>query len=163
LQQRLAPFLAKQLGLDEAELRKSDRLAKLVPLVQERIKLLTEAWDKVDWAFVDADAIRYPDPTLLVSKGLDAAQTVEILQAGAKLLRSIEPFDAAALEAEFRAAAEAAGVKVGAYFAPFRVAITGRTVSPPLFESMEVLGRTETVARVENATLALQSHVGEKV
>lgn len=163
LQQRLAPYLAKQLSIDEDELRKSERLAKLVPLVQERIKLLTDAWDKLDWAFVGADAIKYPDPSLLIGKGLDAEQAAAILQAGAQLLRSVEPFAAAALEAEFRTAAEAAGVKVGSYFAPFRVAITGRTVSPPLFESMEVLGRDETVARVENATMALQNYAGEKV
>lgn len=163
LQQRLAPYLAKQLGLDEDELRKSERLAKLVPLVQERIKVLTDAWDKVDWAFVPADAIQYPDPTLLIGKGLDAAQTLSILKEGAKLLREVEPFTSAALEPAFRAAAEAAGVKVGSYFAPFRVAITGRTVSPPLFESMEVLGRDETVARVQNATSAIESYVSEKV
>jgi glutamyl-tRNA synthetase len=163
LQQRLAPFLAKQLGLDEAELRTSERLAKLVPLVRERIKLLSEAWDKVDWAFVSADAITYPDPTILLGKGLDGTQTVSVLQGGAALLRTVEPFTAEAMEPLFRAAAERAGVKVGSYFAPFRVAITGRTVSPPLFESIEVLGREEAVARVENALTALQNHVGEKV
>jgi glutamyl-tRNA synthetase len=163
LQQRLAPYLAKQLGRSEEELRKSERLAKLVPLIQERIKLLTEAWDKVDWAFVPASAIMYPEPALLIGKGLDGAKTVAILQAGAQILRTVEPFDAPSLEAAFRTAADVVGVKVGSYFAPFRVAITGRTVSPPLFESMEVLGREETVARVENATLALQSYVGEKV
>ncbi len=163
LQQRLAPFLAKQLGLDEAELRQSERLAKLVPLVQERIKLLTEAWDKIDWAFIPANEIAYPDPTILISKGLDGTQTVAVLRTGVELLEEVEPFTAVALEALFRTAAEAAGIKVGSYFAPFRVAITGRTVSPPLFESMEVLGRDETLARVENAILALQSHIGEKV
>jgi glutamyl-tRNA synthetase len=163
LQQQLAPYLAKQLGMDEEALLKNERYAKLVPLVQERIKLLTEAWDKVDWAFVGADAIQYPDPTLLISKGQDAMQTVAILRAGAQLLRSTEPFAATALEPAFRSAADEAGVKVGSYFAPFRVAITGRTVSPPLFESMEVLGREETVARVENAITALKSYVGEKV
>ena len=78
-------------------------------------------------------------------------------------MRQVEPFDAAALEAAFRTAADAAAVKVGSYFAPFRVAITGRTVSPPLFESMEVLGRDETVQRVENAIQALQNFVAEKV
>jgi glutamyl-tRNA synthetase len=163
LQKQLAPYLSKQLGIDEHELRHSEKLAKLIPLIQERIKLLTEAWDKVDWAFVGAGEIKYPDPSLLIGKGLDAVQTVTVLQTGVQLLRSVEPFVASALEATFRDAAEAAGVKVGSYFAPFRVAITGRTVSPPLFESMEVLGRDETVARVENAILALQSHVGEKV
>lgn len=163
LQKRLAPYLAKQLEMDADELGKSERLAKLVPLVQERIKLLTDAWDKVDWAFVPASAIQYPDPSLLIGKGLDGAQTVNILQQGAELLRSVEHFDAAALEAAFRAAADAAAIKVGSFFAPFRVAITGRTISPPLFESMEVLGRDETVQRVENAIQALQTYVGEKV
>jgi glutamyl-tRNA synthetase len=163
LQQQLAPYLAKQLGMDEEALLKNERYAKLVPLVQERIKLLTEAWDKVDWAFVGADAIRYPDPALLISKGLDGMKTLAILQAGAQLLRSTEPFASTALEPAFRSAADEAGVKVGSYFAPFRVAITGRTISPPLFESMEVLGRPETVARVENAITALKSYVGEKV
>lgn len=163
LHQRLAPYLAKQLGISETELRASDRLAKLVPLVQERIKTLTEAWDKVDWAFAPADAITYPDPTVLIGKGLDGTQTVTVLQQGAQLLRQVEPFDAISLEAAFRSAADAAGVKVGSFFAPFRVAITGRTVSPPLFESMEVLGRDETVQRVENAIQALQNFVGEKV
>ncbi len=162
LQQQLAPFLARQMGMDEEELRTSERFAKLVPLVQERIKLLTDAWDKVDWAFVEADAIEYPEPKLLIGKGLDGAQSVMILQEGMHLLRSVEPFESAAIEAAFRGAADAAGVKVGSYFAPFRVAISGRTISPPLFESMEVLGRVETVARVENASLALQSYVGEK-
>lgn len=163
LQWRLAPYLAKQLSMDEDELFKSDRLAQLVPLVQERIKLLTEAWDKVDWAFVKADAILYPDPSLMIGKGLDGAQSAAILRAGAELLRAVEPFEAAALESAFRAAAETSGVKVGIYFTPFRVAITGRTISPPLFESMEVIGRAECVARIENALQALQSIVGEKV
>ena len=163
LQKRLAPYLAKQLEMDADELGKSERLAKLVPLVQERIKLLTDAWDKVDWAFAPASAIQYPDPSLLIGKGLDGAQTVNVLQQGAQILRSVEHFDAAALEVAFRAAADAATIKVGSFFAPFRVAITGRTISPPLFESMEVLGREETVQRVENAIQALQSYVGEKV
>ena len=160
LQQRLAPYIAQQSGIDEAVLRQSDKLAKLVPLIQERIKLLTEAWDKIDWAFVGADAITYPDPMLLVGKGLDAEKTLAILQAGAQLLRNLDPFTTASMEDEFREAAVNSGVKVGSFFAPFRVAITGRTVSPPLFESMEVLGQDETVKRVENAAAALQSYVG---
>ena len=50
---------------------------------------------------------------------------------------------------------------VGSFFAPFRVAITGKTVSPPLFESMEVLGREEVVARVDNAARALAAYAGQ--
>lgn len=159
LHARLAPYIAKESGIDEAVLRESEKLANLVPLIQERIKLLTEAWDKIDWAFVSADAIKYPEPKLLIGKGLDAEQTLAILRSGAQLLRSLEPFTTASMETEFREAAVNSGVKVGSFFAPFRVAITGRNVSPPLFESMEVLGQAETVTRVENAAAALQSHV----
>jgi glutamyl-tRNA synthetase len=163
LHRRLVPFLAKQLGRSEEELLHSERLAKLVPLVQERIKLLSEAADKVDWAFMDAAQITYPDPALLIGKGLDAAQTVAVLEQGLGLLEGANPFTAEVLEDCFRLAAEAGGMKVGSFFAPFRVAITGRTVSPPLFESMEILGQDETLARVSNAIQALAAYATEKV
>jgi glutamyl-tRNA synthetase len=101
LHRRLVPYLSKQLEMSEESLRESERLAKLVPLIQERIKLLTEAWDKIDWAFVPAAAITYPDPSLLIGRGLEGEQTVAILQAGAQMLRSAQPFDAATLEAAF--------------------------------------------------------------
>ena len=155
LQARLAPVLAQQLGQDEAALRSSERLAQLVPIIQDRIKTLNEAGPMIDWAFVPADAITYPDSSALVAKKMSAAQTLEILRAGESTLRLVSPFDAPTLEAAFRALADAAGVKVGAYFQPFRVAITGKTVAPPLFESMHVLGREETVLRVGNAVRAL--------
>ena len=156
LQARLAPFLAQQLGMDEAALRSSKRLALLVPIIQERIKTLAEAGPMIDWAFVAADAITYPDPGAFVAKKMTAAQTLEILRAGESALRLVEPFDAPTLESAFRALAEAADVKLGAYFQPFRVAITGKTVAPPLFESMHVLGRKETLARVANGVRAME-------
>ncbi len=163
LQRRLAPFLAKQLGLDETFLRRSDRLAKLIPLVRERIKLLSDAEDKVDWAFKDADEIEYPDPSLLIGKGLDAARSVGVLETGIALLSELEPFTATAVDETLRAAAATAEIKVGSFLAPFRVAVTGRAVSPPLFESMEVLGREEVLARIRNAIAALQSYVAATV
>ena len=163
LQERLIPFLSRQLGIDEDKLYTSERLAKLVPLVQERIKLLTEAADKVDWAFVEADAITYPDPTLLIGKGLDARRSLEVLAQARELLSTVEPFHATEMEPLFRSAAESAGIKVGSYLTPIRVAITGRTVSPPLFESIEVLGRDETLARIDNARQALRAYAGERV
>lgn len=159
LQQRLVPYLAKELDLDEATLANSERLAKLVPLIQERIKLLTDAADKVDWAFVAADEITYSDPELLLGKKLDTAQSVEVLRQGRDILMSVPEFTAEELEAAFRLAATDMQIKVGSYLGPFRVAVTGKTVSPPLFESMEVLGRDETVTRVTNALHALQASV----
>lgn len=158
LQERVAPFLAKQLGLDADELRRSPRLAQLIPLLQERIKTLADAAAIVDWAFKDADAITYDDPALFVGKGLDPAQTLAVLRAGRALLAEATPFNAATLEPVFRAASESAGMKVGSYLTPFRVAITGRNVAPPLFESMEVLGQAETLRRIDNALAAFAAY-----
>ena len=160
LQARLAPYVAQQLGLDEAELRTSEKLAHLVPLVQERIKTLVEAGPMVEWAFTDADAIAYLDPGLFVGKKMTPEQAAAALETGLGLLREVEEFSALALEQAFRGAADAAGIKVGSYFQPFRVAITGKTVSPPLFESMAVLGREETIRRVENGRRALLAMAG---
>jgi glutamyl-tRNA synthetase len=156
LQARLAPFLAEPLGMDTDALAHDERLAQLVPVIQERLKTLAEAAPMIDWAFLEADAITYPDPNAFIAKKMTAEQTLDILHAGETTLRLVEPFDAPTLEAAFRALAEAAGVKLGAYFQPFRVAITGKTVAPPLFESMHVLGRAEVLERVANGVRALE-------
>ncbi len=156
LQELLIPFLARQLPMDEATLRAHPRLPALIPLIQERIKTLAEAAPLVDWAFAEAADIRYADPELFLAKKMSQEQAIEILRTGAESLRAVRPFEAPQLEERFRALAEAASVKVGAYFQPFRVALTGKTVSPPLFESMAVLGRDETLLRVERAMAALE-------
>ena len=82
LKQALAPYLAGALGLEAAALLTDPRLDALIPLIRERIKLLTEAAPLVDWAFLAADAITYPNPALLVGKKLTAAQSVDVLRAG---------------------------------------------------------------------------------
>lgn len=157
---RIAPYISRALQIPEAELLADPKLVQLAPLIQERLKLLSEAPEKVEWAFQTADQITYPDPSTLIGRKLDAAQSVQVLEEGTDLLAAVEPFDAEALEAAFRAAATDADLKPGSYFAPFRVAITGKTVSPPLFESMAVLGREETLTRVRNATAALRAYAG---
>ncbi len=156
---RLVPYLSPALGIAQEELAQSPKLAALVPIIQERIKTLTDAIALVDWAFVDADAIRYDDPALLVPKKMDAAQTAEILRTGAETIAQVEPFSAAELESAFRADTEAAGIKVGPWLQPFRVALTGKSIAPPLFESMVVLGREETLRRINNGLAALAALV----
>jgi len=158
LQQMLVPYLAPALELHAADLTDDRRLAELTPLIQERIKLLTDAASMVDWAFLPAAAITYPDPTQLIGKKLSAADSLGVLAASADIVASIEPFEVAALEAAFRDRAEAMAIKVGSFLAPVRVAITGRSVSPPLFESMHVLGREESLARISNARQALHAY-----
>jgi glutamyl-tRNA synthetase len=161
LKEHLLPFMAGALGLDEATLANDPRFDLLIPLVQERIKFLTEAAPLIDWAF--AREIAYADPSLLIGKKLTPAASIEVLGKGISLLQAVEPFTLHSLEEAFRAAAEAADIKVGNFFAPFRVAITGKTVSPPLFESMVVLGREETVRRVRSAQAALEAYVAATV
>ena len=158
LQEHLVPFLAPALGVSEAALRADRRLAELTPLIQERIKVLTDAAPMIDWAFVPAEAITYPDPAQLIGKKLSAAESADVLAASAEIVASIEPFEVPALEAAFRSRAEAMAIKVGSFLAPVRVAITGRTVSPPLFESMHVLGRAESLARIDHARQALLAY-----
>ena len=161
LKEYLLPFVAPALGMSEAELAGDERFDHLIPLIQERIKFLTEAAPLIDWAF--AGQIVYPDPAQLIGKKLTPAASIDVLAQGIQLLETIEPFTLHNLEEAFRAASEAMNIKVGSFFAPFRVAITGKTVSPPLFESMVVLGRAETVRRVKNARAALEAYAAAAV
>ncbi|MFN8445999.1 MAG: glutamate--tRNA ligase [Caldilineaceae bacterium] len=157
LQQRLAPFLSKQLGIPADELLRSEQLNELIPLIRERIKFLTDGAQFVDWAFVSADQITYPDPKLLVDKKLTPEQTLHLLDTGLSILTTVKEFSVPNLESAFRAKAEELNVKIGPFLTGFRVAITGKTVAPPLFESMCVLGREETVRRIQNAAQVLRS------
>jgi glutamyl-tRNA synthetase len=161
LKTHLLPFVAAELGMAEATLAADERFDHLIPLIQERIKHLTDAAAMIDWAF--AEEITYPDPAQLVGKKLTPAESVQVFDAGIEVLQSVEPFALHELEEAFRARADAMGIKVGSFFAPFRVAITGKTVSPPLFESMVVLGRAETLRRVQGARAVLAAYAGERV
>ena len=151
LKEALLPFLRQQLGIAEDELRSDRRLDVLVPVIQERLKHLGEAAAWLDWAYLDADEISYATPKLLIGRKLDAAQSLEVLQVGASLLAEIQPFCAQTVHQAFRTQAEELGLKAGSFFGPFRGAISGKKVSPPLFESIEALGRQETLRRVERA------------
>ncbi len=138
------------------------RLAELIPLIQERIKYLTDAAHMIDWAF--AAEIAYPDPAQLIGKKLTPAESVAVLRRRQPRCWQHRAVRCAhELEEAFRSQAEAMQIKVGSFLAPFRVAITGRTVSPPLFESMHVLGREETLARIANATQTLRAYAAAAV
>lgn len=156
LKEALIPFLSRQLGQPEEALRADDRLDLLVPVIQERLKRLDGAAEWIDWAFVGADEIVYDEPKLLIGRKLDAAQSIDALRAGAALLAEIEPFEAEAIHQAFRAKAEELDLKAGSFFGPIRGAISGKKVSPPLFESIQALGRAETIRRIERAIQALE-------
>jgi glutamyl-tRNA synthetase len=158
LHRRLAPYLSQQLGMDEETLLRSEQLSELIPLIQERIKLLTDAAQFIDWAFCQAEDIQYGDLARFTAKNkLTLAQAHEILLAATKQIDELDEFTAPTLEVRFRALSETMGIKVGPLLTPLRIALTGKEVAPPLFESMVVLGRTETLLRLRNALAALEA------
>jgi len=122
-------------------------LQQISPLVQERARVLSEVPDLVEFFF--SDKLEY-DGALLCGK-LERAQAVEVLNRTIRALENIREWRAGDMEAEVRPLAEALELKAGPFFGVLRVAVTGRTASPPLFETMEVLGRDRCMARLKAA------------
>ncbi|NDJ85787.1 MAG: glutamate--tRNA ligase [Chloroflexi bacterium] len=137
-----------------------EKLAGIVPHIQERLKTLQEAaeWTRFLWIEEFAPA----PPEDLIPKKLDAAQSLELLRAAYATLRDLDNFGWETQEAALRALAKEHGVKAGQLFNPLRVATTAQQVAPPLFQSMEVLGREETLRRIQLAIAALERLVEDE-
>ncbi len=123
-------------------------LRQLAPLVQERLKTLRDVVTMTDFVFND---IALPSTETLIGKKLTVAQGLIALQQTHVLLASCVHFDAESLETALRALAEQLGLKAGALFGLIRMATTGKEVSPPLFGTLEALGRAETLKRLKRA------------
>jgi len=121
----------------------AELVSRAAPLVQEKIAKLSEFPGFAGFFFHDVE----PDPAEFADAG-------PMLRAAIEALRSLEPFDAAAIEAVLRAAADELALKPREAFQPIRVAVTGSRVSPGLFESIELLGREATLSRLEAAEAA---------
>ena len=151
---RLTDIVAEWLdeGLPAAVQRPVDRgvVRHVVPLIRERIKLLSECVEYCDFFFVDD--LSYTREDLLGKAFRDRAD-----EARAALERTISTLEALpawthdALEASMRGLADELGVKAGDLFSLARVAVTGRRVTPPLFESMEIVGRERCLDRLRAA------------
>ena len=129
-------------------------LLRMVPLIKERLVKLGDVVDLLGFVWEPDDVVAswYPPDLLHPKKGGPTEAAVAL--AGARsILSEVQDADFSAdlLEQRFREAADAAGMKAGDFFSPLRVAITGRTVSPPLFASLELLGRDRCLARIELA------------
>jgi glutamyl-tRNA synthetase len=97
------------------------------------------------------------DPALLIPKKLDAAGAHDALAAAHDTLAQLEPWSEGQLEEALRALAEELELKPGQLFGALRVAITGRTVAPPLFETLAALGKQRALARIAAARDVLAS------
>ena len=124
----------------------------MAPLVQERVKLLSEVPGYVDFLFADEPEIDDASWQKVMVKGAElAAAVLDHADAG---FSSCE-WDRVGIEVALFSYADEHGVSKGKVQAPVRVAVTGRSVGPPLFESLEVLGREETLRRVRAARARL--------
>src|SRR2546428_1746572 len=148
---RLSPDeLARRLAPRMPEVP-AEALGPLMPLVQERLRSLNEAPDMLRFFFEDPDGYR---PEQLIPKGRDAAATASALNDAATTLRALPDWTPESIELALRGLAERLGWSSRDLFMALRVAITGRTVTPPLIESVSRVGKARAVARLERAAKA---------
>jgi len=152
---RCLPFLQKE-GLlpTPCPPERFEYLVSLIPLIQERINLLTEAGPALQY-FLE-DEISPPAADLLVPKKSTPEEVVTALQSALAALKEVEEFTEGILEETLRGVATALGMKAGQVFMPIRVAVTGSTATPGLFELLAAIGKERVLARIEQAIKVLK-------
>ncbi|MCC5954279.1 MAG: glutamate--tRNA ligase [Acidimicrobiia bacterium] len=154
---RCAPWLVLPAATWAPEQFDADAFARMAPLVQERVKLLSEVPTYVDWLFTDAAPLDEDSWAKTMTKRSDEAAAV--LAAVAEAFASCEWSAEGLGETVFTAAAEVGVTSRKRAQAPVRVAVLGRSVGPPLWESLEVLGRDATLERIAVARRRLADEV----
>lgn len=149
LTERLLPFFEKAGIHPDMKI-----LQKIAQILQVRLVTLDEAVDKAGFFFLN-DV--YPEPEALIAKNLSATESAKIGQSAYNLLAGLSEITHESAEQPMRNLAEDLNVKVGQLFHVVRVAVTGQRVSPPLFESMEIIGQEKSLARLKNAIKILES------
>ena len=152
---RLRPFVRKELDAGRIETMPTDgELRALLPVIRERLPTLGAIGDLVGFLWVDALDL---DPAMLVPKRWDAATTIEGLGAARQTIAEVGDvvFEADEIEPPLRALAESRGWKAGDLFMAIRVAVTGRTATPPLFDTLVALGRKRVLERLDRAIVVL--------
>ncbi len=146
---RIGPFLTSA-GFDYTQ----DRLLQLIPLVKERMTTLSDSVNQLD-IFLVEDLKSY-DAALLLPKKTTAEETASLLKAVHPALE-ISEFTQEKIEEMLRRLVSELDVKAGQLFQPIRVAVCGRKAAPPLFETLEALGKTWSLNRIRNAITLLES------
>lgn len=134
------------------------RLAPIIPIIQTRMTTLDEGPELAGFFFKEEVA---PPVEMLIGKGMTVAQSVAAVRKAVEILEVLPEFSAANAEAPMRAVAEELGLQAGQFFGILRNAVTGQEVSPPLFESMEIVGRDVVLARLKRAISELEK-IAEK-
>jgi glutamyl-tRNA synthetase len=148
LTNRLLPFMEKYLPAEIKRPVDVNYVGQIVPLIRERINTLKDAAAYADFFFVDK---LEHDASKFVDKKTDAATALKALKAAEDKLSSLESFNRDSLENTLRQLAGDLGLKAGQLFNAIRVAVTARDATPPLFETMEVLGKERCLKRIKAA------------
>jgi glutamyl-tRNA synthetase len=148
LLQKIMPFLESGLPKEIRRPISVEYVSRFLPLIRERINTLSEAAKYADFFFLDE--LEY-DLSSLMGKKMTTATTLRALKAAQEKLSSLESFNRDSLESTLRSLAEELELKAGQLFSTLRVATTGRTAAPPLFETMVVLGKERCLRRINVA------------
>lgn len=124
------------------------QLLPIIPIIQTRMTTLDEGPQLAGFFFQEEIA---PPVEMLVGKDMTPAQSLAAVRKALEILEVLPEFNAANAEAPMRAVAEELGLKAGQFFGILRNAVTGQEISPPLFESMEIVGRDVVLARLRRA------------
>ena len=148
LAERIKPFFENAgYQLDD------EKLVMVTPLIQQRIVTLEDAPGMGGFFFEDQV---YPDPEQLIGKNMTSAESAAAARIAFDRLSSLQVINHETAEQPMRVLAEELGLKAGQLFGILRVAVTGRTVSPPLFETMEVIGKETVLSRIQQAIELLE-------
>ncbi len=145
---RIKPFLIN-VGLKVDD----QKLIQITPIIQERLVTLDDAVEMAGFFF--RDQLEY-DASLLIGKNMSADESLKALAECQQLIANLDFRKKEDLEMSLRALAEQLGVKAGQLFGILRIAVTGQSVSPPLIESMMILGKVRVMESIETAIQRLR-------
>lgn len=156
LKELILPFLQRDGVIDESPTE--DQLAvidRMLPIVHERLHFLGDISEMTRFLFQEVDA---PDAEKLIPKKTAQEKALEILKACSGIVGSMDETSDEELEGKLRSTAEELGVKLGAMLMPLRVAVTGSNISPPLIESLRLLGSRKTLDRLQRAVKVMETY-----
>ena len=153
LLRKIMPFLESGLPQEVKRPVSEEYVSRIVPLIRERINTLAQAATYAKFFFLDE--LEYGTDEL-IGKKMTPETTLKALKAAREKISSLDNFDHDALEGVLRPLAEGLGLKAGQLFGLLRVATTGRTAAPPLFETMVVLGKERCLKRIKAAVEKLE-------
>ncbi len=143
---------------NDITVKRSNQLSRIIRLLRPRIRMLPELFDSGRFFFQQPES--YDEKG--VRKHFSGDFAVEILKTDAALIENSDPFDEAELERLLRAKAEREGRKAAHYIHPLRLALTGSTASPGIFETVVLIGRDECLSRIERAIRYIESIKGRE-